>query len=82
MAKFTFDGEYRRTKGETHTYRYEAEWVDPGEGDVTWSAVVTRGRSFCGAISGTMKPLSTPRTIGEVRKLVEQSIEDLNGIDE
>ena len=79
MAAFAFDGQYRRTQGDRHTYRYEAEWTDSGGDDVTWSAVVRRGTYFCGATSGTLKALSTPRTLARVRTLVEHSIEHLSG---
>jgi len=82
MNSFGFNGTYRRTKGEHHTYEYIAEWTDTGGDRATWSAKVRRNGELRGAPSGTLAATSTRDMIVAVRKLVEQSIEDLVQMDE
>ena len=80
MPTFRFNGKYRRSRGEQHSYQYQAAWTDNGGEHVTWVATITRNGHLCGTPNGTIAVLSAPRILRAVRTRVEESIETLTGM--
>lgn len=80
MPTFRFNGKYRRSRGERHSYQYQAAWTDTGGEHVTWVATITRDGHLCGTPNGVIAVLSAPRILRAVRTRVEEAIEALSGM--